>query len=155
MTTVRIRDNRYEAFFPIENSLGFIVYRTALHMKATLQRRFRQRGYNITTEQWSIMLSLWEQDGRTQQEIADKTGKNKANITRFIDALGRSGYLVRRRDPRDRRKYAIFLTGRGKDLRRKLMPIVQDLWRHIGGIIPPADLAVTRRTLNKIFDQLR
>jgi len=144
----------YSLFFPLENSLGFIVYRAALHMKSALQRRFKQRGYDITTEQWSILLSLWEKDGRTQQEIADKTCKNKANITRFIDDLERSGYVMRKPDIADRRKYAVHLTARGQNLRKKLIPIVLEVWKTIGRGITPVDMATTKRTLNKIFHNL-
>lgn len=141
-------------FFPLENSLGFIVYRTALHMKSALQRKFRERGYAITTEQWSILLSLWERDGRTQQEIADKTRKNKANITRFIDELERSGYVTRKPDRSDRRKYAVYLTGSGRRLRGNLVPIVLEVWKTIIKDVTPRDLAATRRTLNQIYENL-
>ncbi len=151
---VPLNDPSFSVFFPLENSLGFIMYRTALQMKAALQRRFKQEGYDITTEQWSILLSLWERDGRTQQEIADKTAKNKANITRFVDDLERSGYLTRTPDPRDRRKYTVYLTERGRDLRTRLMPIVLDVWKSFSNGISAEDLATTKSTLNRIFENI-
>ncbi|MDH4163608.1 MAG: MarR family transcriptional regulator [Nitrospirota bacterium] len=144
----------YSLFFPLENSPGFIIYRTALQMKSSLQRTFTQRGYDITTEQWSILLSLWEKDGRTQQEIADKTCKDKANITRFIDDLERAGYVSRKPDHKDRRKHAVHLTSRGKELRKELMPIVRDLWKSINRGISPRELATTTKILTSIFKNL-
>lgn len=149
-----MKNKTYSLFFPLENSLGFTIYRTALHMKSALQRTFKRQGYDITTEQWSILLSLWERDGRTQQEIAVKTCKDKANITRFIDDLERAGYVTRKPDPADRRKYAVHLTPRGKDLRKELMPIVSDVWDTILQGIPARDVAATRRVLTGIFENL-
>lgn len=149
-----MKNETYSLFFPLENSLGFTIYRTALHMKSALQRTFKRQGYDITTEQWSILLSLWERDGLTQQEIADKTYKDKANITRFIGDLERAGYLARKPDPADGRKYAVYLTPRGRELRGELMPIVRNLWKTILRGIPARDVAATRRVLTGIFENL-
>ncbi len=145
----------YAKFFPIENSLGFLMYRTALEMKATLQRKFTHRGYDITTEQWSILLTLWEREGRSQQEIADKTSKDKASITRFVSSLERTGFLVRRADPRDRRQYFVHLTNKGRSLRDALMRIVLETLQSATRGIPERRISLTKQTLIDIYQNLR
>ena len=48
---------------PSQDSLGFIIYRTALALKSALQRFFKENGFEITAEQWAIIRHLWEEDG--------------------------------------------------------------------------------------------
>ena len=103
-------------FSPTKEPLGFVIYRTALALKSALQRFFKEHGFEITVEQWAIIRHLWEEDGLSQREIAEKTSKDKPNITRMVDALEQKRLVFRQPDPRDRRKYCIYLTKEGKHL---------------------------------------
>ncbi|HZE22339.1 MAG TPA: MarR family transcriptional regulator, partial [Desulfobaccales bacterium] len=85
-----------------QDSLGFIVYRTALALKSALQRCFKENGYEITGEQWAIIRHLWEEEALSQRELAEKTSKDKPNITRMLDALEKKHLIFRQADPRDR-----------------------------------------------------
>ena len=58
-------------YSPTQDSLGFLIYRTALALKSALQRSFKENGFEITAEQWAIIRHLWEEDGLSQREIAD------------------------------------------------------------------------------------
>ncbi len=40
-----------------------------------LSRNFRQNGLEITPEQWTVLIFLWEKDGVTQQELCNATFK--------------------------------------------------------------------------------
>ena len=60
---------------------------TAISRK--LHRNFRQNGIEISPEQWTILLSLWEKDGITQQELCNATFKDKPSMTRLIDNMER------------------------------------------------------------------
>ena len=40
-------------------------------------RNFRQNGVEITPEQWTVLLFLWEKDGVTQQELCNATFKRQ------------------------------------------------------------------------------
>ncbi len=52
-----------------------------------LQKNFRQAGLEITIEQWSILYHLWKQDCLSQQELCNRTFRDKPSITRLIDNL--------------------------------------------------------------------
>ena len=45
-----------------------------------LCRNFRQNGVEITPEQWTVLLFLWEKDGVTQQELCNATFKDKPSM---------------------------------------------------------------------------
>src|SRR4030042_1428898 len=93
---ITIMNNDYS---PSKDSLGFIIYRTALALKSALQRFFKENGFEITVEQWAIIRHLWDEDGLSQREIAEKTAKDKPNITRMVDALERKRLVFRQPDP--------------------------------------------------------
>lgn len=82
-----------------------------------MNRDLHSEGLDITPEQWSVLMYLWQQDGVNQREIADGTYKDKPSITRLIDNLEKQGLLFRKQDNVDRRTNKIFLTKEGKELR--------------------------------------
>ena len=51
-----------------------------------LYRNFRQNGLEISPEQWTVLIFLWEKDGVTQQELCNATFKNKPSMTRLKSA---------------------------------------------------------------------
>ena len=48
-----------------------------------LIRNFRENGLDITPEQWTVLLFLWEKDGVSQQELCNATYKDKPGMTRL------------------------------------------------------------------------
>ncbi len=138
----------------LQNSLGFILYRTALAVKSALQRAFKEKGYEITAEQWNIIRHLWEEEGLSQREIGDKAAKDKPNITRMLDVLEKKGLLVRQPDPRDRRKYRLYLTPEGKDLHRQLLPVARDLRERVFRNLTPEERRLLKETMNRIYRDL-
>ncbi|MGO9566565.1 MAG: MarR family winged helix-turn-helix transcriptional regulator [Desulfomonilaceae bacterium] len=111
--------------FPLDNSPGFLIYKTATMMKAELSRAFHTAGFAITPEQWAVLSRLWESEGESQTVLAERTAKDRHNITRILDLLEKNGLVRREPDPEDRRYRRIFLTDEGKDLKGKLTPIVK------------------------------
>ena len=95
--------------FSIEKSTGFIIYRTALAMRASLQRVLKEQEFDITPEQYGILMLLREEEGLSQKEIGDVLFKDKPNISRMLDALERKRLILRQSS--DRRSFAIFLRG--------------------------------------------
>ena len=141
-------------YAPTQNSLGFIIYRTALALKAALQRFFKENGFAITAEQWAIVRHLWEEDGLSQRELAEKTSKDKPNITRMIDALEQKRLVFRQPDPRDRRKYCIYLTKEGKSLQERLLPLAQTLRERVTQNLTPQEIDLLKGTLDKIYQNI-
>ncbi len=80
---------------------------------------FRQNGLEISPEQWTVLIFLWEKDGVTQQELCNATFKDKPSMTRLIDNMERQHLVVRISDKKDRRTNLIHLTTDGKELEEK------------------------------------
>jgi DNA-binding MarR family transcriptional regulator len=113
--------------FVLDDSVGFLINRTALFLKRELQQAFRRQGLSTTAEQWAVLNRLWEQQGLSQVQLAERTFKDKPNMTRMLDVLQKDGLVVRRQDDRDRRAYQVFLTTEGQRLRQDMVPVVVEV----------------------------
>ena len=143
---------RTESEFQLDQSLGFVVNRTALNLATALTRALYP--HDVTPQQWAVLARLWEEEGQPQQSIAEKTFRDPPGTARILDRLQRKGLVVRMPDPADRRAQLVYLTAQGRALQKIVVPIVcQVLERSVEGI-SQEDLAVVLRTLKHVDNNL-
>jgi DNA-binding MarR family transcriptional regulator len=119
-----------------------------------LQRYFRENAIDLTVEQWSVLVHLWKEDGVSQQDLANKTYRDKPSMTRLVDNLERMGLVTRKASPDDRRINRIFLTEEAKALRDKTMALAnQTLLDGLEGV-SAEDIEVTRKVLTQVYENL-
>ena len=90
--------------FDIQLIFAILNGKVSAAINRKLSRNFRQNGMEITPEQWTVLLFLWEKDGVTQQELCNATFKDKPSMTRLIDNMERQHQVVRISDKKDRRR---------------------------------------------------
>ena len=122
---------------------------TAINRK--LSRNFRQEGVDITPEQWTILLSLWEKDGITQQELCNATFKDKPSMTRLIDNMEKQHLVVRINDKNDRRTNLIHLTKTGRELENKAFKIANTTLEQALKGLTTEELKIGQEVLRKVF----
>ena len=119
-----------------------------------MHRNFRNAGLDITPEQWSILVFLWQQDKVTQKVIADATYKDRPSVTRLIDNMEKQG-LVTRAQGSDRRTNKICLTKKGSGLYEKVYPISLKTMQEALNELSEKDISNAQYLLNKIFSNLQ
>ena len=143
-----------ETIFTNENLYSILSGRTHSVFNRALLNNFRKNNITLTKEQWTILGVLWQDDGCSQQTLADKTYKDKPGITRLIDNLEKESLVERRPDAKDRRLNLIFLTPKGKIIEKEVIKIVnQTLEDTIKGI-DPENLKIVKETFQQIYDNL-
>jgi DNA-binding MarR family transcriptional regulator len=120
-----------------------------------LSRNFRQNGVEITPEQWTVLLFLWEKDGVTQQELCNATYKDKPSMTRLIDNMERLHLVVRISDKNDRRSNLIHLTKTGRDLEEKSLFIANKTLKEALRGLTLDDLKISQEVLRKVFSNTK
>lgn len=105
----------------IYNSLGYNIINVSWQLKETLRKAFLSKGFDVTPDQFAVLLRLWELDGISQIELCQKTCKNKSNLTRILDSMEKRELVFRQLSKQDRRSYNIFLTEKGKSLSKGLI----------------------------------
>jgi DNA-binding MarR family transcriptional regulator len=93
-----------------------------------IQKKIKDLGINLTYEMLEVMGSLWRKDGLNQQEIADKTLRDKSSMTYLLDNLIKRKLVKRVADENDRRNKLIFLTKEGLALKDILYPLVAEVY---------------------------
>ena len=120
-----------------------------------LQKYFREKGLDLTVEQWSILVHLWKYDGVSQQELSTRTFRDKPSITRLVDNLEKLFLVERKASDTDRRINRIYLTEKGKALRDPSMELAnQTLNEGLEGI-DSSDIEITKRVLEKVYENLQ
>jgi DNA-binding MarR family transcriptional regulator len=74
------------------------------------QRQLKVNGFNITIDQWLIIKAILENPEITQNEIGNLVFKDNASVTRIIDLLVKSEFIIREIHPNDRRKTNLKVT---------------------------------------------
>lgn len=129
------------------NRLGFLT-------RKELAQRFRRDGYDVTSEEWAVLLLLWSKGAQTPGAIADATFRDRTTVTRLIDGMVRKGFVERGLDPQDRRRSRLETSALGKALEKKLVPIARKLIDEAMAGIDPQDIQTTVRSLKLMTENL-
>jgi len=139
-----------DIIFDLENTVGYLVNRCAILLKNELTHRFNQAGYDITPEEWVILNRLWEQDGMSQNELAERTIKDKTTITRFLNQMEAKGLVTRRSSQVDGRYKNIYLTTSGRESKPDLIKIAHEMLFEAAIGLSNEDIQTTLNSLKRI-----
>jgi DNA-binding MarR family transcriptional regulator len=124
----------------------------------TLRKFFNQelikRGYNITVEQFDVLIHLWNRDGQHQQQLAQTLCKDKTTMTRLIKSIEELNLVMRRENKNDKRQKLVCMTSSGKKMMRELTNLVQRVHMKAQKGISPADLATCKNVLVQLHQAL-
>lgn len=81
----------------------------------------------LTYPQYLTMLVLWEKDGLSVQEIADRLYMEGATATPLIQRIERLGLVHKKRSATDERRQDVFLTDKGRALRARAADVPSQL----------------------------
>ena len=115
----------------LKGSLGYLLNSAQSIVQRALLHAFKEAGYDITVEQWTVLVHLWEQDGVSQQELSLATGKDNASICRLIDSLEKRNLVVRIPNKTDRRINDIYTTNNAKHIRPELVRIAEETFANL------------------------
>ncbi|MEG1581082.1 MAG: MarR family transcriptional regulator [Bacteroidaceae bacterium] len=104
---------------------------TRMAHRQAIQRILKQNNIEMTFEQLQIMHCLWKAEGVSQQFLAERTTKDKACLTNLINNLEKKSWVIRVEDAADKRNRLIFLTGEGKELAKKVMPLLDTIYAYL------------------------
>lgn len=135
-----------------ENSLSTVIGKASRLLGNRISKNLSE--HQVTAEQLTILACLWQQNGQTQQSLADISNKNKASITHLIDNLEKRKLVVRKADNEDRRNKKVYLTEEGQKLQSSLSKIVKKTTRHATEGIDKKELKNAKNVLKKMVENL-
>ncbi len=116
--------------------------------------QLRLAAYSVPFGHWAFLRVLWEHDGLTQRELSIEVGVMEPTTFAAVQAMTRAGYVTRRRKPDDRRSVYVHLTPAGRRLKRKLVPLAEEVNAIAVHGARKGDIAATRRLLLAVIENL-
>jgi len=110
--------------------------------------------HDIPFGHWAFLRVLWDRDGLTQKELSDAVGVTEPTTFAAVKALMDRGYITRRHNPGNKRKFYVYLTPEGAALRDVLVPLAEEVNRISVEGIPPENITLMRETLLQIIENL-
>ena len=119
-----------------------------------LQKNFRLAGLEITIEQWSVLYHLWKQDGLSQQELCNRTFRDKPSITRLIDNLEKQKLVKRMPSKDDRRINLVCLTESAKLIQDKTIELANQTMDEALVGVHKNEIEIVKLVFQKVYDNL-
>ena len=116
-----------EKLLKINNSkipLGLIV--SMIHRTRMMYLNDRVGDMDMTPGQFPFIMVLSNEEGITQEELAAHFHIDKGTVARALRKLEDKNYLFRKVDSKNRRRYFIYLTDKGKRTVPKITNIEQE-----------------------------
>ncbi|MEQ8710337.1 MAG: MarR family transcriptional regulator [Rhodospirillales bacterium] len=108
-----------------EDRLAHLVRHVARGLTRSLQIRLAK--HDVQFGSWVFLRILWEDDGLTQRELAERAGLMQSTTHTALLKLEGQGYLTRRHPEGDRKKLLVFLTEQGRAARDVLQPLAEEV----------------------------
>jgi DNA-binding MarR family transcriptional regulator len=109
--------------------------------------QIRLAAHQVSFGHWTFLRILWEGDGLTQRALSEEAGVMEPTTFTALKAMERLGYIARRQVGGDRKKVYVFLTPKGRALKRELVPLAEQVNAVAAHGVRKADIAVTRAVL--------
>ncbi|MCM5508081.1 MULTISPECIES: MarR family winged helix-turn-helix transcriptional regulator [Vibrio] len=134
--------------FDRQSSFGWLINVVANDAAKTFDTELKKHG--LTLALWPTLMCLWEEEGVTQRDIAQKSKVENSTTTRTLDKLENLGLVKRQPDPNSRRAFRIYLTDEGRALKETLVPIPMAINQKLLSSLDPEERDEIIRLLQKM-----
>jgi DNA-binding MarR family transcriptional regulator len=93
-------------------SVGFLISQLGFVSSRGFFEALRPLG--IDPRQWTLLRHVAQEQGQSQQALAERLGLPASAMVPMVDTMEESGLLERRPSPSDRRVRALYVTAKGR-----------------------------------------
>ncbi|HEY4788926.1 MAG TPA: MarR family transcriptional regulator [Bacteroidales bacterium] len=136
--------------FKLENSINHRIATLAGLLKRQVFRIIAENNLDITPDQWVVMYYLWQENGLSVGELANRTQKDFANVTRIVDKLEKMGYVNKTKNSVDSRGTNIFILPKADEIKEK----IQNCQRESSSIALKGVSDTEQQNLLKIIEKI-
>lgn len=116
-----------------------------LHRRAVTAIAGELKELGLSIPQFDLLSTLTEQEGLSQQDLAERLYVTKGNVSGLLDRMVEADLVERRSIPGDRRSNALYLTRKGRELAEKGIAAQRAYVQRTLGTLPDQDLADLER----------
>ncbi len=126
----------------------------SVHVSWHVKQICEKEGYKLTPEEAGTLMMINHCEGLTQSELANMLGKDKAAVTRLMNALVKSGLVGRLQDSQDRRVIRACITPEGKKAFTRIFPQLMALSQRALQGLSLEDIESVQRVMKKMIGNL-
>ncbi len=82
--------------------------------------------YGVTPGQYAVLKCLWDQNGQTAKQLAERLYLDSSSVTGILDRMEAKNLIEKRADPKDRRALQVLLTDKGRELEEPLSKVIEE-----------------------------
>lgn len=101
-----------------------------------------------------MLHALWEQEGLSHTQLAERLQISLATITKMIQRMEKAGFVLRRSDPADERISRVYLTESGRAVRASVQAVWDQMEAETFQDFSVEERVVLRCFLQKIHQNL-
>jgi len=135
-----------------DNTLFYMLHDVTRQIRKHFDRRATR--LELTRAQWRALKVTSRHEGLSQSELAKHLDMEAIPVGRVIDRLEKTGFVERRADPADRRRWRLYLTPKAHAIVGEMEVIADELRDDALRGIERNDLDMLMGVLNQIKENL-
>ena len=135
-----------------DNTFAYLLHDVTRLMRKHFDRRATR--LQLTRAQWRALKVIRRHEGMSQTELADYLDMEPIAVGRVVDRLEKTGFVERRADPSDRRRWRLHLTAKAHAIVDEMEVIGAGLREEALHGVKPGDFDALLRVLPQIKDNL-
>jgi DNA-binding MarR family transcriptional regulator len=108
----------------------------------------------LSIAMWRVLAALSNNGEQRQVDLVTMTSIDASTMSRLVSRLVRIGLVTRSRSAKSNREVVVELSPKGRALVQRLIPIAKKLEQTASAGLPAKDLAVAKRALGQMYDNL-
>lgn len=110
--------------------------------------------HRLSIAMWRVLVALSNEGKQRQVDLGDMTSIDTSTLSRMVTRLMKMGLVTRTRSETSNREVEVGLTAKGNALLDKLVPVAIGYEREAVAGISKADLAIVKRALRRMHENL-
>ncbi|MCA0393334.1 MAG: MarR family transcriptional regulator [Proteobacteria bacterium] len=137
---------------PANPTLGYLIADLTRLFGRVFDRRAAHLG--LTRAQWRALKRIHDRQGLSQVELADELDMEPIAVGRVVDRLQKAGFVERRADPDDRRRWRLHLLPQAMQVMDGIVDVSTQLRSEALEGLSDDDVEATLQALRHIRDNL-
>jgi DNA-binding MarR family transcriptional regulator len=142
------------ARYSLNDSLGHLASNASRAVLKRINQELSRQGYPITSEQFSVLVHVWDQNGQPQYALTSALFKDKTTMARLVGGLESMGLIFRTPGRTDAREKNVFLTEPGREMMAKIGDVVLEILEQAQKGIDAKDLQTCKDVLRRFHKNL-
>ena len=138
-----------------DDRLIYLIFTAQNKLRIHTRDELMAAGVKITLVQAGILFLLKEKTGRSMSELGQLLSLDNSTITGLIDRLEKSGFVLRKANPKDRRMSLIHITPQGSEEVNKAKTIINRVNEEIKVDFSIKEIESFKKILNSFVEKFK